>query len=95
MDTAIAARADRVWTVRAGSVTWRVIDDETVLLDTTEALYLVLNHSASAMWSALGAGASVDHLAQVLVDAYSIDPQLAHDDALGFIDDCSRRGWID
>ena len=66
--TIVRGHADRIWTVRPGAVTWRSIEDETVLLDTTDALYLVLNHTASVMWAALESGATTDELATLLVE---------------------------
>ena len=46
-----AARTDdgRIWTRRT-TVKWRTIDGETVVLDTEQSKYLLLNDTATTLW---------------------------------------------
>lgn len=80
--------------LRTTDLSWRQIDDEVVVLDAERASYLAINGSGARLWSALAAGASVDELADILVEAYAIDRTRAIADAREFISNLTEQGLI-
>lgn len=80
--------------LRSGALDWRVIDDETVMLDADRSRYLATNASGTLLWRALADGATRTELVDALVDAYAIDAAQAAADADAFLVELRSRGLI-
>lgn len=89
------ANGSRVLKVRDGSVVWRELDGESVLLDVAAATYLGTNTSGTLLWRALVDGATHDQLVHRLVDEYEVDEGVAADAVDDFVSACRRRGLLD
>jgi Coenzyme PQQ synthesis protein D (PqqD) len=80
--------------LRDDDLEWREIDDEIVLLDGREAMYLATNGSGTLLWKALAAGATREQLVTTLIDAYGIDERSATTDADAFLDVLVSKGLL-
>ena len=80
--------------LRESGLNWRQIDDEVVVLDSSQARYLAINGSGARLWPALVEGTTLKDLASVLVDAYAIEEQEATRDAELFVAALSEQGLL-
>jgi hypothetical protein len=56
-----------------------------VILDLAGSAYYTVGHSGLILWPSALAGTTVEELAGLLVERFSLDPQLAERDVLAFI----------
>jgi hypothetical protein len=80
--------------LRTDDLSWREIDDEIVILDASRSAYLAINGAGARLWPALVEGASLEQLAEVLIDTYEIDTERATADASQFVATLSEQGLI-
>lgn len=73
---------------------WRVIEDQVIILDLDESEYFTLNPAASLLWNELADGATPDQLALSLRSKFAVNPDDARSDVLAFLQDGEKRGWI-
>lgn len=80
--------------LRADELNWRLIDDEVVVLDSKRASYLAINGAGARLWPALVEGATLEHLADLLVGTYAIDRARARADADAFVAALTDQGLM-
>jgi hypothetical protein len=80
--------------LRTDELSWRQIDDEVVILDSSQANYLAINGAGARLWPALVEGATLEQLAGLLVEEYEIDPARATADANRFLAALSEQGLM-
>jgi coenzyme PQQ synthesis protein D (PqqD) len=80
--------------LRSDELNWQEIDDEVVILDGSRANYLAVNGAGARLWPALVEGATLDQLADVLVEAFDIDHARARTDAQQFVNALSVQGLM-
>jgi hypothetical protein len=77
--------------LRAVDLTWRVLDDEVVVLDLRTSSYFSVNDTGKVLWDVLVEGASEEQLVTVLVDRFGISEDVARRDVGAFLSLCSER----
>ena len=77
--------------LRAVDLTWRVLDDEVVVLDLRTSSYFSVNDTGKVLWDVLVEGASEEQLVTVLVDRFEISEDVARRDVGAFLSLCSER----
>lgn len=82
----MTAEEDAKITLRGADVMWRRLESEIVVLDGQSWEYLELNASGSRLWECLEPGATKTELAQMLIDTYGLDPDVARADVDAFIE---------
>lgn len=80
--------------LRTDGLNWRQIDDEVVVLDGNTANYLAINGSGARLWPALVQGATLQELAEILVDVYKLDGPRAMTDARQFVAALDEQGLM-
>ena len=81
--------------LRDGSVAWRRVVDDVVVLDTVSARYHAVNSSGTAIWERLAAGATVGELVETLAASFpSAGPRVAGDVA-AFLVELDARGLLE
>ena len=80
--------------LRTEELSWRQIDDEIVILDSSRANYLAINGAGARLWPALVQGATLEQLADLLVEAYGLDSARARADAGRFVSSLSEQGLM-
>lgn len=71
--------------LRTNDVTWRDIDGELVILDTSTSTYLTTNATGALLVRHLVEGRTDQDLITTLVDAYDIDRDTAARDVAAFV----------
>src|ERR1035441_7583075 len=69
-----------------GSLTWREVDGEIVLLDRRSWMYMAVNGSGVLLWKEIIDGAQRSRLVECLCDAYEIDAEVAQRDVDAFLE---------
>lgn len=77
--------------LRKDGLTWQVAGDAIVVLDLGGSVYLQLEDSGRLLWERLAEGATTDDLANLLVEEYGIEHELAAADVGAFIEDLRAR----
>lgn len=81
--------------LRDSGIPWREIDGEIVALDPDSSRYVSINGSGAALWRRLQEGdATLEDLAQILVERYGIPREQADADADGFVQELAAVGWL-
>lgn len=86
--------ADRVRTLRRDRVSWRVVDDQAVLLDLATSEYLSLNRTGTILWCRLERGATSTELADALAAAVARPPESVAGDVAEFVTMCEERAFL-
>lgn len=71
--------------LRPGAVEWREIEGEIVALDVRRSVYVAVNRSGAAVWTALAEGATRAHLVETLKVAYDLRQDVAEADLDAFL----------
>jgi hypothetical protein len=87
--------AEDVLKLRPGSVSWKVIDDEAILLDIEASEYIGMNTSATLLLQALDAGATELEMVASLQRRFDLEPGIAAHDVHAFIHNCRAKGWLE
>lgn len=77
--------------LRQDGLTWQEAGDDIVVLDLSGSVYLKLSGSGRLLWERLADGATEADLADLLVETYSIDHELAATDVAAFVSDLRTR----
>lgn len=81
--------------VRDGSVIWRELDGETVVVEVSTATYLGTNASGTSLWRALVDGATREQLVHRLLDEFDVEEPIAASAVDDFVAACRQRGLLD
>jgi Coenzyme PQQ synthesis protein D (PqqD) len=80
--------------LREEGLDWTQIDEDIVILDGRDAVYLTLNGSGVLLWRMLAASATRDELVRGLVGAYDVEKGRALTDTDAFLHDLCARGLL-
>ncbi|HEY9732031.1 MAG TPA: PqqD family protein [Drouetiella sp.] len=58
---------------KTDEIIWRVVDDEALILNTSNGYYFSMNGTATEAWCLLNEGKSIDEVAATIADRYAID----------------------
>jgi Coenzyme PQQ synthesis protein D (PqqD) len=67
-------------------VVFRLVGDESVLLNLNTGQYLGLNASGTRMWNVLTAASSIQTAYDALLQEYDVEPARLHADLVAFLD---------
>jgi len=80
---------------RADRAHWRELDDHVVILDVDSSVYSTLNPVGSLIWNEADGKRSVSDLAEVVVDAFAVEPDVAIDDTRQFVASMVAEGLFE
>lgn len=80
--------------LRDQNLDWREIDDDIVVLDGQDAIYLAVRGSGPLLWRMLADSTTRERLVDALVETYDIGESRAADDVDEFIATLSERGLL-
>jgi hypothetical protein len=80
--------------LREQDLDWREIDDEIVVLDVRDAMYLAVRGSGAVLWRLLANTTTRDGLVDALVETYDIDETRAAGDVDEFLATLNERGLL-
>ncbi|WP_375501958.1 PqqD family protein [uncultured Jatrophihabitans sp.] len=71
--------------VRSEGIAWQEVDNDLIVLDERNSLYMRLIGSATLLWPLLVDGVTEDELAAALVEAFGLDTAQARIDVATFL----------
>jgi hypothetical protein len=77
--------------LRSEGVTWRLLEDQIVVLDLETSLYLNVTGAGAVVWELLAAGTTMDEMVDAVVEVYDIEPATARTDLTAFVSDVRER----
>lgn len=89
------ATSETVYRLRRDELDWVTVDDEVVVLDSKDDLYLGANPSGALLWGALHEGATRSELTGLLCDSYTIELSTAELDVDRFLQSLLERRLLD
>lgn len=81
--------------LREDGLDWRLVEDEIVVLDSNESVYLALNGTAALLWQALADGATRAELRERLEGQFDVAPDAAEHDVEQFLGQLREHGLLD
>jgi hypothetical protein len=81
--------------LRPVRLSWRVIDDQVVVLDMAREEYFTVNPSGGVMWELLVEGATREQLVAALTATFDIDARTADEDAAAFVSSLQELGLLE
>lgn len=72
-------------------IIWRVVDDEALILNTSNGFYFSMNGTATEAWCLLTEGKSIDEVARVIADRYDVDVAAAKADVESLLADLKQE----
>jgi hypothetical protein len=92
----VAASDDaQVLRLRRDDLHWVAVDDEVVILDGGDELYLGTNGSGALLWKALADGTTRGRLIALLVDTFSVGADQATADVDAFVGTLASRSLLE
>ena len=76
-------------------LSWRVIDDQVVVLDMARSEYFSVNPSGGVMWEVLVSGATMEQLVAALTARFDVDVPTARQDASAFVSSLQELGLLE
>ena len=70
---------------RTTGLSWQQLDDEIVILDLNEGIYLSLNGAGATLWPLIVQGMDTPKLREALVDTFGISATQAMEDVNAFV----------
>jgi Coenzyme PQQ synthesis protein D (PqqD) len=80
--------------LRNDELTWRMVDNEVVLLDLRTSQYFSVNGAGSVLWELLADGTTPVRLSEELVQRYGLDPDQAARDVDRFLATLEAHGLL-
>lgn len=65
---------------KTDEIIWRVVDDEALILNTSNGYYFSMNGTATEAWCLLNEGKEINEVAGILAERYEIDIESAKAD---------------
>ena len=76
------------------ALAWREIDDETVIISPNDSVMHELNDTGSFLWKNIDGHRSAPELAELLVAAYEVTPDIALADTQALLEEMSSRKLV-
>jgi hypothetical protein len=76
-------------------LTYRDLDGELIVLDSTTGYIHQLNYTATLIWGLLSEGVSIEAIEARVSGEFDLDPETARGDVLGFVEQLERAGLLD
>jgi coenzyme PQQ synthesis protein D (PqqD) len=80
--------------LRTEGLDWKQVDDEIVILDARDAIYLTVKGSGTLLWHLLADGATREQLVTKLVESFEVDEPQAAADTDAFLEELAGKGLL-
>lgn len=80
---------------RCKKTAFRVIGEETVILNIETGFYYTLNEVGTSIWQLCEKGRSIKEIARIISKEYIVDEDEARKDVLEFINDLYKEGLVE
>jgi len=80
---------------KTDDIIWRVVDDEALILNTSNGYYFSMNGTATEAWCLLTEGKSIDEVARVIAERYEIDLTSAKADVEALLQELKKEQIVE
>ena len=80
---------------KSGKVTWRMVDDDGVLLNLATGCYYTLNEVGRFFWESLDGRKTLSEIHEDLLERYEVDAGEARRDLLELLEDLRKEGLVE
>jgi hypothetical protein len=80
---------------KSQKIAWRVVENDSVLLNLDTGYYYTLNEVGRFLWESLDGKKKVSAIHQEIVEHYDVDPETAKSDILELVDDLLKEGLVE
>ncbi|MBS1952668.1 MAG: PqqD family protein [Cyanobacteria bacterium SZAS-4] len=80
---------------KTDDIIWRVVDDEALILNTSNGYYFSMNGTATEAWCLLNEGKSIDEVARTIAERYEIDLASAKADVESLLQDLKNEKIVE
>ncbi len=81
--------------LRNEGLEWRAVEEEIVVLDVEDSVYLAANQTGAMLWKALAAGTTRAVLVALLIESFGITTDQAEVDVDRFLSQLTDRGLLE
>lgn len=82
------------YTIDKEKLSYRIIDNEAVILDLDNGYYFSLNKVGTKIWEAINKGKSLKEILKLLKEEYQLPEKRLKDDLLTLVKDLKKEGLI-
>lgn len=87
--------SERALRLRDPGLEWRILEDETVVLDLAGSQYFAINHTGTLLWPLLAQGTTKAQLVETLTKTCAVEPHEAARDVDAFCARLDGAGLLD
>jgi hypothetical protein len=80
---------------RSKQITWRQVEDETILLNLENGEYYSLNQLGSKIWKIIGTDKKVKEIAAIISKEYTVNYARVIQDTINFIKQLSKHNLLE
>lgn len=80
---------------KTDDIIWRVVDDEALILNTSNGYYFSMNGTATEIWCLLNEGKSIADAAQTIAERYEIDIDSAREDVEALLQELKNEHIVE
>ncbi|MEM2842199.1 MAG: PqqD family protein [Thermoproteota archaeon] len=81
--------------LRGKAVAFRILGEETVIVNIDTGFYYTLNEVGTRIWQLLERGRSIKEIVRIVLEEYAVDEDKARKDVLEFINDLYKEGLVE
>lgn len=87
-------KPDRMYPIKTGHVTWRLLEDESVLLDLDTGVYFTLNETGTAAWDLFDGTTSLTEIGEILCRRFNVGLEQVRSDLVELTGTLQREGLV-
>lgn len=80
---------------KSEKIAWRVVEEDSVLLNLDTGYYYTLNEVGRFLWESLDGKKKLSVIHQDIIDYYDVAPETAKSDILELIDNLLKEGLVE
>ncbi|MCD6352720.1 MAG: PqqD family protein [Proteobacteria bacterium] len=80
---------------KSEKIAWRVVEEDSVLLNLDTGYYYTLNEVGRFLWESLDGKKELSAIHKEILDHYDVDPETAKSDILELIDNLLKEGLVE
>ncbi|OFW59071.1 MAG: hypothetical protein A2W01_04245 [Candidatus Solincola sediminis] len=77
---------------RTPGIAWRIVDEEAILVNVRQDEVIHLDKVASFIWSKMDGAASLERIAEAMIEEFDVELSIALEDITGFAERLLKQG---
>lgn len=84
----------RRYIINNDDISWRIVEDEVIILNLTSGFYYTLTSTGTRMWNLLERNKTTEDIIKIVSDEYGIDRQIVRDDIVYLFNELEKEDLI-